>query len=71
MAEQFPDAKIIGLDVDESMLDKAKLRIKPTTLVGSPSLVREDEQVACLQKSYAEIDEVLKEQKADYILLDL
>jgi len=70
MAEQFPDAKIIGLDVDGSMLEKAKERIKSSTLKGTPSFIKED-RIHCLQKSYADIDEVLKEQKADYILLDL
>lgn len=64
MAEQFPDAKIIGLDVDESMLQKAELRIENWKL-------RISDRVTCLQKSYADVDEVMKEQKADYILLDL
>jgi trans-aconitate methyltransferase len=28
MAEKFPDAKIIGLDIDAKMLSKSELRIR-------------------------------------------
>ncbi|MEI8090757.1 MAG: class I SAM-dependent methyltransferase [bacterium] len=28
MAEKFPDARIIGLDIDEKMLAKAECRVK-------------------------------------------
>ena len=31
MAKKFPEAKIIGLDVDQLMLEKAKLRVDPAT----------------------------------------
>jgi trans-aconitate methyltransferase len=61
MAEKFPDARIIGLDIDCSMLEKAKLRIKSSTLIGSPSFKKkEEQQVTCLQKSYADIENVLQ-----------
>ena len=76
MAEQFPDAKIIGLDVDGKMLEKAKERIKSSVLKPSvedkdtSSFTKED-KISCVQESYAEIDEVLWEKKADFILLDL
>lgn len=60
MAEKFPDAKIIGLDIDEKMLEKAKLRIKPTgSSTLATSLNRED-QVECVQKSYADIENILQ-----------
>lgn len=72
MAEKFPSAKIIGLDIDHSMLEKAELRIKSSTLIGSPSFKeKEEHQVTCLQKSYADIENVLQWKKCDYILLDL
>ena len=72
MAEKFPDARIIGLDIDHSMLEKAELRVKSSTLIGSPSFKEKEEQkVTCLQKSYADIKTILWDKKCDYILLDL
>ena len=50
---------------------KAEERIKSSTLKGTPSFVKEDRQIEVVHTSYADIDDVLKEQKADYILLDL
>jgi ubiquinone/menaquinone biosynthesis C-methylase UbiE len=59
MAEKFTEAKIIGLDIDSLMLEKAKLRIKPTgSSTLATSLNRED-QVECVQKSYADIQDIL------------
>ena len=59
MAEKFPEAKIIGLDIDSIMLEKAKLRIKSSV---SPSLatsfIKED-IIVCMQKSYADIETIL------------
>lgn len=71
MAEQFPEAKIIGLDIDHNMLQKAELRIKPTgSSTLATSLNRED-QVELVYWSYADIQNILWDKKADYILLDL
>lgn len=72
MAEKFPEAKIVWLDIDHSMLEKAELRLRTHPHIrGTPSLNREDKQVTCLQESYADIENILQWKKADYILLDL
>ena len=60
MAEKFPDARIIGLDIDEKMLAKAECRVKSV-----------EWRVECVQKSYADIKNILQWKKADYMLLDL
>jgi len=69
MAEKFPDAKIIGLDIDEKMLAKARLRVEELRSVEGWELI--SNTIECLQKSYAEIKNILWDQKVDYILLDL
>ncbi len=60
IAEKFPEAKIIWLDIDEKMLSKAECRVKSVEL-----------RVECIQKSYADIQDILQWKKCDYILLDL
>jgi hypothetical protein len=78
MAEKVPDAKIIGLDVDSVMLQKAELRFKSSILIGSPSFtptglpsVEKEDRIIFVHESYANIDNVLRNEKADFILLDL
>lgn len=71
MAERFPDAKIIGIDVDEKMIEKAKLRFKPTGSSSLATSLNREDQVTCLRMSYADVDKVLSKTKADFILLDL
>lgn len=70
MAEKFPDAKIIGLDIDEKMLAKARLRVESATadVEGWELLAN---RIECVQKSYADIQSILWDKKCDYILLDL
>ena len=57
--QQFPNAKVIGVDVDEKMLEKAELRIKSSTLIGSPSFSKGGKTMF-LRASYADIDTVLQ-----------
>lgn len=70
MAEKFPDAKIIWLDIDEKMLAKARLRVESATAdVEGWKLIAN--RIDCIQKSYADIENLLQWKKADYMLLDL
>lgn len=79
MAEKFPEAKIIWLDIDSLMLEKAKQCFKssveskspPRSTTGTSPFLKGGTQVEYLQKSYADIEKVLQWKKADYILLDL
>ncbi len=71
MAKKFPEAKIIGLDVDQLMLEKAKLRVDPATAGVEGWELHVTHNIDCVHWSYADIDIILKDQKADYILLDL
>lgn len=72
MAEKFPEAKIIWLDVDEKMLAKAELRIKSSDSSSLATSFKEKEgTIDCIQRSYADVDSIVWDEKADYILLDL
>ena len=66
------NAKLIGFDVDELMMKKAKERIKSSTLKDSPSFsIKEEYDIEYVHGNYADIKNVLWERKADFILNDL
>lgn len=54
------DAKLIGFDIDELMMNKAKTFLKEY-----------DDRMEYVRGNYADIKNVLKDRKADYILNDL
>jgi 16S rRNA (cytosine1402-N4)-methyltransferase len=71
MAEKFPDAKIIGLDIDQKMLEKAELRTKSSVSPLLATSFKKEDTIEFVHDSYANIDTILKDRKADFILLDL
>jgi len=66
------NAELIGFDVDELMLKKAKERIKSSTLKDTPSFeIKEEHNIEYIHGNYADIKNVLKGKKANFILNDL
>jgi len=54
------NAKLIGFDVDELMMKKAKERIKSSTLKDSPSFsIKEEYDIEYVHGNYADIKNVL------------
>ncbi len=63
-----PKAKLIGFDVDELMMNKAKIHIKTRELESGITMI---DRIEFIRWNYADIVAVLNGRKADFILNDL
>jgi 16S rRNA (cytosine1402-N4)-methyltransferase len=64
-------ARLIGFDVDELMMTKARLQLATKTDENGWKLMKMDERVEFVHRNYADIVAVLAGRKADFILNDL
>ena len=63
-----PEGIVFGFDVDQQMMDKAKSRIHARD---GEEGTNDESRIRYIHDNYANIQSVLGEQKADYILNDL